>query len=65
MTCTSASGFTAKGPANGRTAALSSGRRAEIVDLLAQGERPVDEVAQAVTKLKLRGGRRSYLVQSC
>jgi hypothetical protein len=46
MTCTSASGFTAKGPANGLTAALSSGRRAEIDDLLAQGERPVEEVAQ-------------------
>ena len=27
------------------TKALSSGRRAEIVDLLAQGERPVDEIA--------------------
>ena len=27
-------------------AALSSGRRAEIVDLLAQGERSVEEVAQ-------------------
>src|SRR5919197_4079055 len=28
--------------------ALSSGRRAEVVDLLAQGERPVDEVAAEI-----------------
>ena len=27
-------------------AALASGRRAEIVDLLAQGERPVEEIAR-------------------
>ena len=29
-------------------AALGSGRRAEIIDLLAQGERPVDEVAEQI-----------------
>jgi len=28
--------------------ALASGRRAEIVDLLAQGERPVDEIAEEI-----------------
>src|SRR5205807_9783292 len=30
------------------TKALSSGRRTEIVDLLAQGERPVDEIAAEI-----------------
>src|ERR1041384_2671529 len=28
--------------------ALASGRRAEIVDVLAQGERPVDEIAEEI-----------------
>jgi rhodanese-related sulfurtransferase len=30
--------------------ALGSGRRAEIVDLLAQGERPVDEIAREISQ---------------
>ena len=30
--------------------ALGSGRRAEIVDLLAQGERPVDEIAAEIAQ---------------
>src|SRR5262249_4906380 len=30
--------------------ALGSGRRAEIVDLLAQGERPVDEIASEISQ---------------
>src|SRR6266571_6937825 len=30
--------------------ALGSGRRAEIVDLLAQGERPVDEIAGEISQ---------------
>jgi rhodanese-related sulfurtransferase len=51
-------------------AALASGRRAEIVDLLAQGERPVEEVARetrqstAATSHHLRLLARSGLARS-
>src|SRR5262249_31146005 len=50
--------------------ALGSGRRAEIVDLLAQGERPVDEIAREIshsvanTSQHLRVLARAGLVRS-